>query len=95
MDWEIIYFIPMDVKNYPSYMHLLISWTQQALFIGHIANDNNAPEIKLTEEQIREKYPWDTKELTILDLKQIDDKTFNPWVFDCISAQTQYEVTGK
>jgi hypothetical protein len=38
--------------------------TQQALFIGHIANDNNAPEIKLTEEQIREKYPWDTKELT-------------------------------
>jgi hypothetical protein len=69
--------------------------TQQALFIGHIANYNNAPEIKLTEEQIREKYPWDTKELTILDLKQIDDKTFNPWVFDCISAQTQYEVTGK
>ncbi|MDR2117504.1 MAG: DUF3644 domain-containing protein [Planctomycetaceae bacterium] len=30
----------------------------------HITNDPNAPEVRLTEEQIKEKYPWDYKTLT-------------------------------
>jgi hypothetical protein len=29
-----------------------------------ITNNPNAPEVRLTEEQIREKYPWDYEELT-------------------------------
>jgi hypothetical protein len=29
-----------------------------------ITNDQNAPAVRLTEEQIRERYPWDYKELT-------------------------------
>jgi hypothetical protein len=29
-----------------------------------VTNDPNAPEVRLTEEQVREKYPWDYKTLT-------------------------------
>ena len=48
---------------------------------AQITNDPNAPAVRLTDEQIREKYPWDYQKLTeecakrYSDFKQ--DKTYH------------------
>jgi hypothetical protein len=38
-----------------------------------VTNNPNAPEVRLTEEQIRERYPWDYKRLTAECVKRYSD----------------------
>jgi hypothetical protein len=53
------------------------SKTSGALAV-QVTNDPNAPAIRLTEEQIREKYPWDYKELTARCKKRYSDFKVTP-----------------
>lgn len=42
-----------------------------------VTNNPNAPEVRMTEEQVREKYPWDYDQLTAQCRKRY--KAFKAW----------------